>query len=68
VNDDCWKDDLSDEDLGEVGEDEYVVLPQPPFKVIYGPAGAVRTDLERAHRQMNMAAATSKRPGDPRDN
>jgi hypothetical protein len=73
VNDEDWK-DLADDDPGELGDEEWVVVPPeergllPAFKVLYGPAGAVRVDLERARRQMNIAAAVSKRPGDPRRN
>ncbi len=40
----------------------------PVFKVLYGPAGVVRTDLARAHRQMNIMAAMSRRPADPTAN
>jgi hypothetical protein len=81
VNNEDWKDHLSDDEWSDLGDDEFVVLPPwqrrnpsdsyrplPPFKVLYGPVGVVRVDLERARRQMNIAAASSKRPSDPRRN
>jgi hypothetical protein len=77
VNEDNWK-DLADDDGGDAPEDVFVVRPRedrpdgtarrgalPVFKVLYGPAGVVRADLARAHRQMNIMAAMSKRPPDP---
>ncbi|HEY2602908.1 MAG TPA: hypothetical protein VGI67_15230 [Thermoleophilaceae bacterium] len=73
MKDDDWN-DLADDDPGELDNEDWVVLPPeerrllPAFKILYGPAGAVRADLARAHRQMNIAAAVSKRPSDPRRN
>ncbi|HEY7629119.1 MAG TPA: hypothetical protein VH817_00365 [Thermoleophilaceae bacterium] len=82
MNDEEWKDHLADDEWSDLGEDdEFVVVPPwarprasdsyrplPLFKVLYGPVGAVRSDLARARRQMNIAAASSKRPSDPRRN
>jgi hypothetical protein len=82
VNEEDWKEHLSDDAWSDLGEDDdFVVLPQwqrgkpsgehkplPAFKVLYGPVNAVRADLTRARRQMNIAAASSRRPSDPRRN
>ena len=81
MNDEEWKDHLADDEGSDLGEEyEFVVVPPserrarseeyplPLFKVLYGPVGAVRVDLARARRQMNIAAASSKRPSDPRRN
>ncbi|HEY1594513.1 MAG TPA: hypothetical protein VGF74_03880 [Thermoleophilaceae bacterium] len=80
MNEDDWK-DLTDDDASDPPDDVFVVRPQdarpdapggraalPVFKVLYGPAGVVCADLGRAHRQMNIMAAMSKRPPDPRSN
>jgi hypothetical protein len=81
VNEDDWK-ELADDEGGDTPDDVFVVRPReerpdepptgagalPVFKVLYGPAGVVRADLGRAHRQMNIMAAMSKRPTDPRRN
>lgn len=81
MNDEDWKDHLADDEWSDLGDDEFVVLPPeqrrkpsdryqplPLFKVLYGPVGAIRVDLARARRQMNIAAASSRRPSDPRRN
>lgn len=80
MNEDDWK-DLADDEWGDSPDDTFVVGPSaerpdgsgessalPVFRVLYGPAGAVRADLARAHRQMNLIAAVSLRPREPRHN